>query len=143
MPTDKELMDFYKDATRASTKKMLIKFEDAADDMIDKLHSDELHDAWHERVSSEQSKTRFASKLKKLSKSDVVTPMKEKGISAYTKATGLDSTAKKMVENGRPYREVAESWHKDKRIIRTDEDAEFNMLEMRRRMMAKKKEIDG
>lgn len=143
MSSEQDVKDFYKSGTRGAADKLVKKFNAAAAEAVDKLQSPEVADAWQTNVSSDRAKKHFMSGTSKITAKDLTDGMTQKGKSAYTTATGLDSTVEKWAKNSKPYRDVATDFSKNKKIITSDADREYNMLENMRRMMAKKQELDG
>lgn len=141
MPDMSKYSKYYKQGTASSTDKMLDKFTAKADEAVNKLKSQDVKDAWHTNVSKQETKQRFSKAVDNLSASDLSTPMKEKGIEAYRRATSGDTAAKKWETNAAPYVEIAQEVSKNKKPVTSIDDALANVRTLMEKMQNKKKEI--
>ena len=100
-----------------------------------------MQDAWHKNVASQKTLQHYKAGLKNLTESDIVDAIENRGESAYTTATGSDDVVEKWARNAAPYIAEAQKFAQEKKVITSDADREFNMLENMRRMMKKKEEL--
>jgi len=142
MVSDQDMQDFYSRGTKNNADKWEKKTIAAASKTLSRLQSDETAEGWSTNVSSEQAKKRYKKKVGNLKESDITDAIKDGGKSAYSAKTGTETTAKKWLKNTKPYIEVAQEFSNEKKVITSDADREYNMLENMRRMMAKKEELD-
>ena len=143
MVSDEDYKQFYASGTQASSNKLLKKFEDKAAIAVEKLKSPEVQAGWQKNVSSAEALQKYKSKVSKLNASDLIEPMKSRGIAAYTRSTGDPQVQNKWLNHAKPYIEVAQQFSKEKKVVTSEADAIENMTENMRRMKAKFKELNG
>lgn len=143
MVSDEDLKQFYAAGTKSSADKMSKKFADKAQMAVDKLKSPEVQEGWHQNVSSDAAKKRYAAKVSKLSANDLTEPMRSRGAAAYTRATGDKVTQDKWLRNAKPYIEVAQESSRNKKVVVSEQDAIDNMVSNMQAMKKKFTELNG
>lgn len=134
---------FFKKNAAAGAEKLVDKYNDAIAGGLERLKSDATIEAWHTNVSSEDTKNRMKSGVRKLTPERMKTAMAEKGKAAFTRTMSLDSTADNWEKGIAPYGAVIDSIKADKKPITSDADRLDNMAMNMKRMMDKKKELSG
>lgn len=107
--------------------KLLEKFESNADLAVTKLKDPQTAETWQKNVSSAEAKANFRGKTKNLQTSDLVEPMREKGIANYQNSMSSESVLNKAAKGVEPYVPIWDEAKKIKKPVVTDNDAFENM----------------
>lgn len=126
----------YKSNTANNADKLLRKYKKKIGDGLSKMKTDKNNEHWASQVSSEDAKRKRKAKISKLSTSDFINPMEDRGIAAYKRATASKTVTDKLAKNALPYWQVAEQVSKDKGEVT---DIESGLANVRMLMEAMKK----
>lgn len=139
---DEYAADYAKN-TAANTGKMLRKYKKNIGKGLDKMQSAENKEHWQRQVSSAEAKRNRDTKVDNLEVSDLVAPMEETGINAYTKKTGSKVTKDKWIRNAKPYVEVAQEISANKAPVTDIESGLANVRALMEGMKKKKEELSS
>ena len=134
--------ELYASGAANAGAKLGMKFENNAALAVEKLKDPKTADTWQKNVSSAEAKANFRGKTKNLTVSDLVEPMKQKGIQNYVNSVSAQSTIDKAARGVAPYVGIWETTKKNKIPVVTEQDAITNMVNNMKLFANKKRELN-